>query len=292
MPVAAAFLIEFPFYILPGFRAALRRVEAAGRAAVVAFMVASAVIPYLAYSIPTGEFRVQAFALLVLLALTVSSWYLRGTRSVAEAPTMHDAVFLALLAAIVLARLFHRIYLDPIPGMHVEYLGHVMLIRLAALEILAIRGGTGAEFRFWPARREWMTGLQWFAAALPCLAIVYWALGLVNWRPQPLALPLAIGTFFGMLWVLGLSEEFFFRGLIEKWLGDATGSGITGLVVASIVFGAVHLWFGHAFPNWRFAIVAGIAGLFYGMAWRQTRTVQASMVTHALVVTVWRVFLR
>jgi uncharacterized protein len=53
----------------------------------------------------------------------------------------------------------------------------------------------------------------------------------------------------------------------------------------------VHLGFHHQFPNWRWAIVAGIMGLFCGMIWRNSRSVQASMVAHALTVTVWRVFL-
>ena len=38
------------------------------------------------------------------------------------------------------------------------------------------------------------------------------------------------------------------------------------------------------------AIVAGIAGVFYGIAFLQAKSVRASMVTHALVVTTWRVF--
>ncbi len=285
-PLAAAFLIEFPFYILPGFRGALARVADVRRDALAALMTVSALLPYLAYSVPTGEFSAQRLLLLAVIAAVVSSWYLRGRAGI------HDALFLVMVAAIVLARVFHAIYLDPIPGLHVEYLGHVMLIRLAAVEVLVVRGGTDAEFRFWPRRMEWMAGAKWFAAALICAGAAYWALGLMNLRPKPLSVPLAIGTFFGMLWVLAISEEFFFRGLLQKWLGDWMRSGIAGLLIASVLFGAAHLAFGHVFPNWRFAIVAGIAGLCYGMAWRETRTVQASMVAHALLVTVWRVWMR
>jgi membrane protease YdiL (CAAX protease family) len=60
-------------------------------------------------------------------------------------------------------------------------------------------------------------------------------------------------------------------------------------IAASIAFGAVHLWF-RAFPNWRFALLAAVAGVFYGLAFRRARSIRASMVTHALVVTTWRVF--
>jgi membrane protease YdiL (CAAX protease family) len=61
------------------------------------------------------------------------------------------------------------------------------------------------------------------------------------------------------------------------------------LIVASLLFGSVHLWY-RAFPNWRFAVLAALEGVFYGLAFRQARSIRASMVTHALVVTTWRVF--
>jgi membrane protease YdiL (CAAX protease family) len=286
-PIAAAFLVEFPFYLLPGFSRVREGAAAIGRWQLATGMAISAALPYLIYSLPTGVFRPGSLVLLLVLASAVAFWYLALPRSGAA-----DALFLALLAAIVLTRVFHRIYLDPIPKLHIEYLGHIMLIRLAAMAVLAIRGGSGADFRFWPARREWLAGVRWFAALLPCAAAVYWALGLVEWRPHPLNLPLAIATFFGVLWVLALSEEFFFRGLLQHWLENWTGAGAPALLLASLLFGAAHLGFAHLFPNWRFSLVAAIAGVFYGLAWRETRTVQSSMVTHALVVTIWRVFLK
>ena len=294
-PVCAAFLIELPFYLLPGFRALRDGVESLGGGRLAGAMVVSALLPWLVYSVPTGVFAFSAFLLLTTIAAAVAFWYVLAPRSGGS-----DALFLALLAAIVLDRVFNRIYADPIPKLHLEYLGHVMLIRLAAMSILGLRGGSGAEFRFWPTRREWLAGLRWFAALLPCVAIVYWSLGLVEWRPHPLGLPLAAATFFGILWVVALSEEFFFRGLLQRWLekwldprrAGSRASSIAAVFCASVLFGAAHLGFAHAFPNWRFSLVAAIAGVFYGFAWRETRTVQSSMVTHALAVTIWRVFLK
>ena len=59
--------------------------------------------------------------------------------------------------------------------------------------------------------------------------------------------------------------------------------------MTSLLFGAAHLWF-RDFPNWRMAAVAAVAGVFYGLAFRQAKSIRASMVTHALTVTAWRVF--
>jgi membrane protease YdiL (CAAX protease family) len=79
---------------------------------------------------------------------------------------------------------------------------------------------------------------------------------------------------------------------LQQWLERWTGNASAALIAASVIFGSAHLGFHRIFPNWRWAIVATILGVFLGLAWRKARSVQASMVTHALIVTVWKVFLQ
>lgn len=285
--VAAAFLIEFPFYLSPGFDTVRRRVAALGRMRLAALLTASAVLPYLIYSVPLGSIRIAALFLLLGVAAVVSFWYV-----VLPVRPWSDAVLLVLLAAILLSGIFDRVYVSPIPKVYISVLGHIMLIRTTAWAMLEIRGGVDARFRFWPDRMEWLTGLRYFILLLPVTGLAYWGLGLVRFRPHPLNPGLALATFFGILWVVALSEEFFFRGLLQPWLGQWTGSAGAGLILAALLFGCAHLGFQRHFPNWRFATVAAIAGFFYGLAWRRSRSVQASMVTHALTVTLWRIFLQ
>ena len=64
---------------------------------------------------------------------------------------------------------------------------------------------------------------------------------------------------------------------------------IAGLAVTSVLFGLAHLPFGQ-FPNWKMALMAAIAGLFYGWAYQRAGSVRAAAVTHALVVASWKVF--
>jgi membrane protease YdiL (CAAX protease family) len=64
--------------------------------------------------------------------------------------------------------------------------------------------------------------------------------------------------------VVGLSEEFFFRGMLQQLLTKRLKSTIAGLLLTSILFGLVHLPF-RGFPNWRFALLAALAGIFYGL---------------------------
>jgi membrane protease YdiL (CAAX protease family) len=101
---------------------------------------------------------------------------------------------------------------------------------------------------------------------------------------------IALGEFAGILWVVALSEEFLFRGLLQQWFEQWTGSSAAALILASILFGGAHLGFHGLFPNWRFALVAALFGLCCGLAWRESRSIQAGMVTHALGATLYRVF--
>jgi membrane protease YdiL (CAAX protease family) len=291
VPVAAAFLIEIPFYISPASESVRNWLARLGRVRTASLLLVSVVVPWEIYSIATPGARVEDAGLLLLVALIVSFWYIALPATPAS-----DLLFLVVVAGIYLSKVFDRIYLSPFPKLSISVLGHLMLIRTAALAVLTLRGDAKAEYRFLPNRDEWLTGIRYFAMMFPLIAAVYWALGLVELRRLPanagLVILLAIGTFLGMLWVLALSEEFFFRGLLQQWIEGWTGKPWLALILASVIFGCAHLGFHRQFPNWRWAIVAAILGIFCGLAWRKSRSVQAAMVTHALLVTVWRVFLR
>ena len=102
---------------------------------------------------------------------------------------------------------------------------------------------------------------------------------------------LAIGEFIGIFWMVAMPEEFLFRGVLQRWIEGWTSSAVAGLVVASLLFGSVHLGFHGPFPNWRFSLTAAVMGFFCGLARRQTGGIQAGMVAHALTVAVWKMFL-
>lgn len=80
-------------------------------------------------------------------------------------------------------------------------------------------------------------------------------------------------------------EEFLFRGLLQNLLSKSLRSANLGWIGASILFGLSHIV--HGFPNWRYVLLATIAGLFYGRAWSKTGSLTASCLVHALVDTTW-----
>jgi len=282
-----AILVEVSLYLAPGFEGLRSALEARFSGRMLAlWMTASALVPYALYALPTGQFRWDALVQLALLAAVLSFWY-----ACLPARLVVDLVFVFLVAGVILSKVFSRIYLSPAPQLRLEFLGQLMWLRTGALAMLSIRHMQGTGFGFLPAKRDWMIGLRYFLCFVPIGIALGWALGWATFHPRPdpwwITLLVGLATFAGMLWVVALSEEFFFRGLLQQWLSDWLNSDRTGLLIASLVFGLVHLPF-RSFPNWRFAIVAAVAGLFYGLAYQKARSIRAAMVAHALVNTTWR----
>jgi len=100
-------------------------------------------------------------------------------------------------------------------------------------------------------------------------------------------------VFMGIYLTVAIPEELLFRGVLQNLLVRTIRKGprgLYGLLIASVVFGASHL---HHLtgkpprPNWRYAIMATLAGIFYGNVYRTRQRLCASALTHALVDAIW-----
>lgn len=285
-----AFLLEATFYYVLGAERIRLRFEKLPPAGVAAALTVVAVLPYCAVSLAFDSFRWQPVVWIAALAAVVSFWYVLLPHR-----ALTDILFLIFMAGIyvMLSRGIPELYVSPHPKLPLRILGQLMWIRTGVFAMLSVRRIKGVGFGFWPAMREWKIGAIYYALFLPVAAALAWRMGfakphwpLYGWEKVSL---LTLATFFVVLWVLALGEEFFFRGLLQQWMTAWLANEWAGLIVTSLLFGGVHLWF-RTFPNWHFALLAGIAGIFYGLAFRQARSIRAAMVTHALVVTTWRVF--
>ena len=252
----------------------------------------SSLLPYVVFAGATGTLTRNALVLWAVLTGIVAYWFVLTPRRLA-----YDFGFLILAAAPVVTQVFGRIYIAPDPNIRgLQVLGHLIWFRLATAALLIIREWDPGEFGLWPEAREWRVGILYYAASILPIGIVAVALHDVQFVApnagewQRLVI-LALGTFFGILWVVALGEELFFRGVIERFLLNAQRSQAAAIVISALLFGAAHLWF-HQFPNWRRAVVATVLGLGCGAAYAKTDSVRAPMVTHALVVTTWRVFFK
>jgi membrane protease YdiL (CAAX protease family) len=283
-----AFCLEAVFYlgaVFGGTRAAFARIRPEIAQSVLLWL--SALAPYIIFSLGAGTFQIQAFYLLILLTGVLSFWFVVLPRRLA-----YDAGFLVIAAAPFIARVFQRIYQSPDAHLRdVDVLGHLMWIRVGIAALLIFRNWNPGSFGFWPRLRDWRVGVMYYFAIIVPLGVI--AVGIGDLRFAPIhtvwwrAVLTGVGTFFGILWVVALAEELFFRGVIERALLNVRSSPLLAVVISSIVFGCAHLWV-RQFPDWRRAVVAGVLGIACGYAYAQTGSVRASMVTHACAVVTWR----
>jgi membrane protease YdiL (CAAX protease family) len=285
LPLAAAFLIEFSFYLASGFAAVREHVSRWPRPRIAMALTASALAPYLLYSTLTGQVALGRLAFVSALFILLACWYL-----VVPARLALDVLYLAVFAAAILSGVLRNAYSSPLPKVPLDILGHLALIHVAVFSILLIRGAPGLNPGFIPSRSDVMTGLRYTALFCVVGLPLAWVLGIVRMPsvfPPVWKIP---ATLLGVFWVVAYSEELFFRGLIQNWLTERMANRAAALVTASLLFGAVHLNYARKFPNWRVALIAATAGIFYGLAYRSARSIRASMVAHALVVTIWKTF--
>jgi len=286
-----AFLAEAVFYpasIFEATRAWFRRISS--RRTQGALLWISALAPYLIFSLAAGMFERNAFYLLAVLSGVLAFWYVYTPRRIA-----YDLGFLVIAAAPIVERVFLRIYQSPGDHVRVDILGHLMWIRVGVLALLVLREWDPGPLSFWPRASEWKLGLIYYAAVLVPIIFIATALHDVHFAPMHgpwwRVGAIGIGTFFGMLWVVALAEELFFRGVIERALYDYWRSPVLAVFGSAVLFGCAHLWF-HEFPDWRRACVATVLGVACGFAYLQTGSVRAPMVTHAFVVATWRVLFK
>lgn len=283
--VAPAFVLEATLFLVLALEPARRWLETLPRACVALALMGGAAAPYVTATVALGTFSWTQLGMLAVLAGILAFWYV-----VLPHNPLTDAALLAYAAAVVLLKVFGQIYPRPHERLAMEALGQAMWIRTGLFAILSVRRVKNIGFGFWPELREWKIGTLYFLGFLVIAVPLGWALQFTRpeWpsRDEWNVLPL---TFFGTLWVLALGEELFFRGLLQQWMCEWLKNDWAGLGVTSLLFGSVHLWYG-AFPNWRFAVLAAVAGVFYGRAFREGKGVRASMVTHALTVTTWKTF--
>lgn len=162
-------------------------------------------------------------------------------------------------------------------------------VSLALTLFLLFRRLDGMKYNLPRTGRDFTNLMIGFAASAPILLIAGMLTGfLPPFHLPPRWSPIAIGgQFLVILAATALPEEILFRGLIQNALMQKFGAATRTLVLASIIFGLAHLDNGPGpLPNWRYAIVAAIAGFAYGKVFQSSSSIFASAGLHALVNTI------
>ncbi|HEV8447368.1 MAG TPA: type II CAAX endopeptidase family protein [Gemmatimonadaceae bacterium] len=141
----------------------------------------------------------------------------------------------------------------------------------------------GVGYRWSLSRRDVSTAVLVFLGYAAIALPIGFASHFITWNPRAAAPVLLLQPIIIYL-VTAVPEEFLFRGLIQNLLSRRLGIPL-GLAVGSIIFGLSHL------PDPRYAVLATIAGVAYGLVYVRTGKVTASAITHALVDAVWVILL-
>jgi membrane protease YdiL (CAAX protease family) len=213
----------------------------------------------------------------------VISWLL-GQAVVADPEqrgNWRDAIILLTLGLAVDLRWF-----DGVWPTGLRALNELLLVDIGLYGFLAIRQLSGTGFDFNLRWSDWKSGLRELLFFTPLVLTLGLALGFIH----PHANRPSIGPA-ALRWVLiffftAAPEELFFRAWVQNLLERRVGRR-TALVIASALFGLSHFNKRSAHFNWRYVLLATIAGIFYGRAWREHRRVAASTITHASVDWIW-----
>jgi len=150
---------------------------------------------------------------------------------------------------------------------------------------IGLRSFPGLKFNLPRRKRDLWLPLAGFAIVAPALAVVGIALGFIPPPHLPVQTAGRMAGAAGLIFVgTALPEEILFRSLIQNLLMQRFGSRAGTLLAASLIFGCAHLDNGpQPLPNWRYMILATIAGLAYGKVFQNASTVLSSAGLHMLV---------
>jgi len=158
---------------------------------------------------------------------------------------------------------------------------HLVGIVAGLYFFLVVEPLEGLGYTFLLPRRDWSSAGTALVAFVAVAIPIGLRSGFLAWHPRLNADNLLVSPLHIYL-MIAVPEELLFRGVIQnvcvRWIGSQRG-----LIVAAIVFGFAHL------PDFRYVLLATLAGVAYGWVFLRTERITASAVTHAAVDWIWKV---
>jgi membrane protease YdiL (CAAX protease family) len=242
-------------------------------------------LPYVMVAWAYGVFEWRWFCVYALVPVAVAALLLDARRVDEEQRgNWRDFLVLALVGLAVDLR-----WLQPAWPAGLSAFNKVLLLDAGIYGFMALRRLNGVGFDLRMRWRDVLVGLREFAFYAPLGAGLGLALGFLHFHaawPRP---GQASGSLAFTFALIAIPEELFFRGWMQNLMERRVGR-TWALILTSAIFGLAHFNKLSAHFNWRYVILAALAGVFYGRAWRAERRVGASALTHACVDTTWSLF--
>jgi membrane protease YdiL (CAAX protease family) len=169
--------------------------------------------------------------------------------------------------------------------------GKMLLFDAGIYGFLAVRQLDGVGFVLRLRVRDFGVGLREFCFYAVLAIPLGLGLGFLHFhavRPEPLR---TLGAFVFTFLSIAIPEELFFRGWLQNLLERRMGR-TPALLLTAVLFGLAHWNKRTTSFNGQYVLMAALAGIFYGRAWRTQRRVGASSLTHATVDTLWSLWFR
>jgi membrane protease YdiL (CAAX protease family) len=244
-------------------------------------------VPYAMVAISYGQFRWGWFALYLLLPVMIS-WllYRADVADTTQRGNWRDFLVLAVLGLAVDLRWFE-------PGWppHLAVFNKMLLLDAGIYGFLAVRRLEGVGFDLRLRLSDLRIGGRELAIYAPIAVVLGLWLGFLHLHAYVPGVPHVILGWVFTFFFIAAPEELFFRGWMQNLLERRLGQR-WALLTTAVLFGLSHFNKRAVHFNWRYVVLAALAGVFYGRAWRQERRIGASAITHASVDTLWSLWLR
>jgi membrane protease YdiL (CAAX protease family) len=197
-----------------------------------------------------------------------------------------DFAVLLILGFVVEFRRF-----EPAWPTHLQAFNRITVFDAGLYGFIVIRKLSNVGFDLRPRFSDWKNGLRELVLYAPIAVPLGLALGFLHLHAEWPGIVKVLDSFVSIFFLIAILEETYFRGwwqnLLERRLGP-NGA----LIVTALLFGLSHFNKGTTRFNWRYVLLASLAGIFYGRAWRSEHRLLASAITHGCVDTIWMLWLR
>ena len=181
-------------------------------------------------------------------------------------------------------------WLEPAWPTQLSVISKLILLDSGLYGFLVIRQLTNVGFDLRMRMNDMFIGLRELLFFVPIAIPLGLALGFLRFHAHLPHLRSVALTVIFTFFLIAIPEEICFRGWMQNLLERRVGPRIS-LWITALIFGLSHFNKRATHFNWRYVLLAAIAGIFYGRAWRSRRRVAASAITHTCVDTVWSLWL-
>ncbi|HEV2444554.1 MAG TPA: type II CAAX endopeptidase family protein [Candidatus Sulfopaludibacter sp.] len=241
------------------------------------------IAPFLLTAVFAGASRI-AHAYSLPLTLAVLAYTSAPVASAVLLPPAYDLLAVALLWLPIEFAAGAPLVPKPAQGF-LHSVIYAVSILLGLTLFLGYRGLEGMKYSLPRRAADLRLPLAAFAITAPVLILIGIPIGFIPPPHLPTQGAAKMAAAAGLILVgTALPEEILFRALIQNLLMKRFGPGARTLFVASLIFGAAHLDNGpQPLPNWRYMILATIAGYAYGWVFQKSSSIFSSAALHMMV---------